>query len=144
MFATLSWRCSTPTVVNVSLPHIAARCRRRSTEATWVLTSYLRRERDHPADDRVARATFGRKRLLMMSVTGFTVSSFLCGIRAENLSSLIFRVLESCRAPSGGALQRCRRPYCSNRSSRTTAGRDGFGASALSSRRSSAPVIAAG
>ncbi len=47
-------------------------------------------------------ATFGRKRLLMMSVTGFTVSSFLCGI-APNLSSLIaFRILQGA---TGGALQ---------------------------------------
>src|SRR5207247_58126 len=47
-------------------------------------------------------SVFGRKRLLMASVVGFTVSSFLCGL-APNLGSLIvFRILQGA---TGGALQ---------------------------------------
>jgi DHA2 family multidrug resistance protein len=90
------------TVVNVSLPHIAGSLSATVDEATWVLTSYL-----------VANAVvlpiagwlasyFGRKRLLMTVVTGFTVSSALCGM-APNLPSLIFfRVLQG---TTGGGLQ---------------------------------------
>jgi len=70
-------------VVNVSLPHIAGSLSATTDEATWVLTSYL-----------VANAIilpmsgwlanyFGRKRLLLTVVTGFTVSSLLCGPRAQ-------------------------------------------------------------
>ena len=66
-------------VVNVSLPHIAGSLSSTTDEATWVLTSYL-----------VANAVilpitgwlanyFGRKRLLLTVVTGFTFSSALCG-----------------------------------------------------------------
>ncbi|MBZ5496701.1 MAG: DHA2 family efflux MFS transporter permease subunit [Acidobacteriia bacterium] len=90
------------TVVNVSLPHIAGSMSASVDEATWTLTSYL-----------VANAIIlpltgwlanylGRKRLLMMAVTGFTAASFMCGL-AWNLASLIlFRVIQGM---SGGALQ---------------------------------------
>src|SRR5438309_6130633 len=64
------------TVVNVSLPHIAGSLSATIEEATWVLTSYL-----------VANAVIlpltgwlsnfiGRKRLLLLSVIGFTFASF--------------------------------------------------------------------
>src|SRR5256714_2771867 len=90
------------TVVNVSLPHIAATMSATIDEATWVLTSYLVAHAISLPMTGWLAATFGRKRLLMMSVTGFTLSSFLAGI-APTLGSLIaFRILQG--AP-GGALQ---------------------------------------
>ena len=90
------------TVVNVSLPHIAATMSASIDEATWVLTSYLVANAIILPMTGWLAATFGRKRLLMMSVTGFTVSSFLCGI-APNLGSLIaFRIIQGA---TGGALQ---------------------------------------
>src|SRR5213080_2569967 len=72
MFATFMEVLDT-TVVNVSLPHIAGSLSASVDEAAWALTSYL-----------VANAivlplmgwlasVFGRKRLLMASVGGFTV-----------------------------------------------------------------------
>jgi DHA2 family multidrug resistance protein len=90
------------TVVNVSLPHIAATMSATIDEATWVLTSYLVANAIILPMTGWLAATFGRKRLLMMSVTGFTISSFLCGI-APNLPALIFfRILQGA---TGGALQ---------------------------------------
>jgi DHA2 family multidrug resistance protein len=90
------------TVVNVSLPHIAGSLSASVDEATWTLTSYL------VANAIVLPMTgwlanyFGRKRMLMVSVTGFTASSFLCGL-APSLSFLIFfRVLQGA---FGGGLQ---------------------------------------
>jgi DHA2 family multidrug resistance protein len=89
-------------VVNVSLPHIAGSLSSSVDEATWVLTSYL-----------VANAIIlpitgwlanymGRKRLLIAMVTGFTVSSLLCGL-APNLPALIiFRIFQGL---TGGGLQ---------------------------------------
>ena len=89
-------------VVNVSLPHIAGNLSSTVDEATWVLTSYI-----------VANAVilpitgwlanyFGRKRLLVTVVTGFTISSVLCGL-APNLPMLVFfRVLQG---TTGGGLQ---------------------------------------
>jgi MFS transporter, DHA2 family, multidrug resistance protein len=90
------------TVVNVSLPHIAGSLSATVDESTWALTSYL------VANAIVLPITgwlgnhFGRKRLLMTAVIGFTVSSFLCGL-APNLPALIiFRVLQGA---CGGGLQ---------------------------------------
>jgi MFS transporter, DHA2 family, multidrug resistance protein len=90
------------TVVNVSLPHIAGSLSASIDESTWALTSYL-----------VANAVilpltgwlanhFGRKRLLMLSVAGFTVSSFFCGLAPTLMLLIVFRVIQGA---TGGALQ---------------------------------------
>src|SRR5262252_5665691 len=90
------------TVVNVSLPHIAATMSVTIDEATWVLTSYLVANAIILPMTGWLAATFGRKRLLMLSVVGFTAASFLCGL-APTLSSLIaFRIIQGA---TGGALQ---------------------------------------
>jgi DHA2 family multidrug resistance protein len=90
------------TVVNVSLPHIAGSLSVTPDEATWALTSYL------VANAIVLPITgwlsnyFGRKRLLMSAVVGFTASSFMCGF-APNLAFLvIFRIVQGL---TGGVLQ---------------------------------------
>jgi DHA2 family multidrug resistance protein len=90
------------TVVNVSLPHIAGSLSVTPDEATWALTSYL------VANAIVLPITgwlanyFGRKRLLMSSVVGFTASSFMCGF-APNLAWLVlFRIVQGL---TGGVLQ---------------------------------------
>ncbi|MGH9413915.1 MAG: DHA2 family efflux MFS transporter permease subunit [Terriglobales bacterium] len=89
-------------VVNVSLPYIAGSLSATIDEATWVLTSYL------VANAIILPITgwlanqFGRKRLLIIAVSGFTISSILCGI-APNLPLLVlFRCLQGA---FGGSLQ---------------------------------------
>src|SRR5436189_4486009 len=101
MFATFMEVLDT-TVVNVSLPHIAGNLSATVDEATWVLTSYLVANAIVlPMTGWLAR-TFGRKRLLMASVTGFTLSSLLCGL-APNLPLLVFfRLIQGM---TGGAMQ---------------------------------------
>ena len=90
------------TVVNVSLPHIAGNLSASTDEATWVLTSYLVSNAIVlPLTGWLANY-FGRRRLLLLSVGGFTLFSFLCGI-APNLPSLIiFRIFQGA---TGGGLQ---------------------------------------
>src|SRR5437762_6691137 len=101
MFATFMEVLDT-TVVNVSLPHIAGSLSASIDEATWALTSYLVANAIILPMTGWLASVFGRKRLLMASVTGFTASSFLCGL-APNLSTLIvFRILQGA---TGGALQ---------------------------------------
>jgi MFS transporter, DHA2 family, multidrug resistance protein len=101
MFATFMEVLDT-TVVNVSLPHIAGNLSATIDESTWVLTSYLVANAIVlPMTGWLAR-NFGRKRLLMASVIGFTVSSFFCGL-APNLASLVtFRLIQGA---TGGAMQ---------------------------------------
>ncbi len=101
MFATFMEVLDT-TVVNVSLPHIAGNLSASIDESTWVLTSYLVANAIIlPLTGWLARH-FGRKRLLMTSVAGFTVASLLCGL-APNLPLLVmFRLLQGA---TGGAMQ---------------------------------------
>src|SRR5690242_1738720 len=90
------------TVVNVSLPHIAGSLSATVDEATWALTSYLVANAVVLPITGWLASFFGRKRLLIMAVSGFTVASFLCGL-APNLAMLIlFRILQGA---CGGALQ---------------------------------------
>lgn len=88
--------------VNVSLPYIGGSLAATASEATWVLTSYL-----------IANAVvlplagwlanyFGRKRLLMMAVTGFTAASVLCGLAPTLPLLIVFRVIQGA---AGGSLQ---------------------------------------
>jgi DHA2 family multidrug resistance protein len=79
MFATFMEVLDT-TVVNVSLPHIAGSLSVTIDEATWALTSYLVANAIILPMTGWLAATFGRKRLLMLSVVGFTAASFLCGL----------------------------------------------------------------
>jgi MFS transporter, DHA2 family, multidrug resistance protein len=90
------------TVVNVSLPHIAGNLSASNDEATWTLTSYL-----------VANAiilpmtgwlanNFGRKRLLLGSVVGFTVASFFCGLAPSLPFLIVCRIIQGA---CGGGLQ---------------------------------------
>jgi DHA2 family multidrug resistance protein len=101
MFATFMEVLDT-TVVNVSLPHIAGNLSATIDESTWVLTSYLVANAIVlPMTGWLAR-TFGRKHLLMASVTGFTIASLLCGL-APNLPLLVvFRLIQGA---TGGAMQ---------------------------------------
>ncbi len=89
-------------VVNVSLPHIAGSLSASIPDATWAITSYI-----------VANAVilpmtgwlsnfFGRKRLLMTVVTGFTVSSALCAFAPSLPFLVLCRVLQGI---TGGGLQ---------------------------------------
>lgn len=89
-------------VVNVSLPHIAGNLSASIPDATWAITSYI-----------VANAVilpmtgwlsnfFGRKRLLMTVITGFTVSSALCAFAPSLPFLVLCRVLQGL---TGGGLQ---------------------------------------
>lgn len=90
------------TVVNVSLPHIAGSLSASIDEATWALTSYLVANAIILPMTGWLAATFGRKNLLMLSVVGFTASSFLCGLAPTLPSLIVFRILQGA---TGGALQ---------------------------------------
>jgi MFS transporter, DHA2 family, multidrug resistance protein len=90
------------TVVNVSLPHIAGNLSASTDEATWTLTSYLVANAIILPMTGWLASTFGRKRLLLASVTGFTIASFLCGLAPSLGFLIIFRIIQGA---CGGGLQ---------------------------------------
>ena len=90
------------TVVNVSLPHIAGDLSVTINEATWALTSYLVANAIILPITGWLATYFGRKRLLMMSVIGFTTASFLCGFAPTLPFLIVCRILQGA---AGGCLQ---------------------------------------
>ena len=89
-------------VVNVSLPHIAGSLSATTDEATWVLTSYLVANAIILPMSGWLAIYFGRKRMLLTVVTGFTVSSLLCGLAPTLPMLILFRVMQGV---TGGGLQ---------------------------------------
>ncbi|HTC16342.1 MAG TPA: DHA2 family efflux MFS transporter permease subunit [Steroidobacteraceae bacterium] len=89
-------------IANVALPHIAGALSSSQNESTWVLTSYLVTNAIIMPISGWLANTFGRKRLFLTCIAGFTITSFLCGL-APNLPALI--VLRALQGATGGGLQ---------------------------------------
>jgi DHA2 family multidrug resistance protein len=90
------------TVVNVSLTHIAGSLSATTSEATWVLTSYLVANGVVIPISGWLANHFGRKNLLLFSTVGFTIASLLCGIAPTMGLLVLFRVIQGA---CGGSLQ---------------------------------------
>ncbi len=89
-------------IASVALPYIGGNLGATSSEATWVLTSYLVSNAVVlPASGWLARY-FGRKRLLITCIIIFSISSFLCGAATTLPMLILARVLQGA---GGGALQ---------------------------------------
>jgi DHA2 family multidrug resistance protein len=93
MFGTFMVMLDT-TVVNVSLPQIAGSLGATVDEATWALTSYLVANAVILPLTGWLATVFGRKRLLMIAVIGFTAASLLCGMAPTLAVLIVFRVLQ--------------------------------------------------
>lgn len=90
------------TVVNVALPHIAGSMSSTVEEGTWTLTSYLVANAIIlPMTGWLARQ-FGRKRLLLAAIIGFTTASFMCGLAPTLGSLILFRIIQG---TCGGVMQ---------------------------------------
>jgi MFS transporter, DHA2 family, multidrug resistance protein len=89
-------------IANVALPHIAGALSSSQNESTWVLTSYLVTNAIIMPISGWLANTFGRKRLFLTCIAGFTITSLLCGF-APNLPALI--VLRALQGATGGGLQ---------------------------------------
>ncbi len=77
------------TIANVALPHMQGSLSASSTQVTWVLTSYIVASAIMTLPVGYLSQRFGRRHLLIWSVSGFTLSSVLCG-QASTLTEMIF------------------------------------------------------
>jgi DHA2 family multidrug resistance protein len=89
-------------VANVALPHIAGDLSASQDESTWTLTSYLVTNAVVMPISGWLAERYGRKRLFLSCIGGFTVASLLCGL-APNLATLV--VLRAIQGAAGGGLQ---------------------------------------
>src|SRR6266852_8975914 len=89
-------------IANVALPHIAGNLGASNDESTWVLTSYLVSNAVVLPISGFLVGWLGRKRLFLMCIAAFTLSSFFCGVAPSLGMLLLFRVLQGA---FGGGLQ---------------------------------------
>ncbi|WP_324808269.1 DHA2 family efflux MFS transporter permease subunit [Sphingomonas sp. LY29] len=82
------------TIANVALPHMQASLGATQESINWVLTSYIVASAIALPISGWLADRVGRKRLLIWSVIGFTIASFLCAI-AQSLPEMVgFRILQ--------------------------------------------------
>ncbi len=82
------------TIANVALPYMQGSLQASRDQITWVLTSYIVAAAIMTAPVGWFAARFGRKKFVIISLLGFTVTSMLCGM-AQNLDQIVtFRLLQ--------------------------------------------------
>ena len=82
------------TIANVALPYMQGSMSASADEVTWVLTSYVIAAAIMTAPVGWMAMRFGRKKLFITCVGGFTVASMMCGA-AQTLEQLVlFRLLQ--------------------------------------------------
>jgi DHA2 family multidrug resistance protein len=82
------------TIANVALPYMQGSLSASLDQINWVLTSYIVAAAIMTAPVGWMADRFGRKKLFIICVTGFTVASFLCAL-AQNIEQMVlFRLLQ--------------------------------------------------
>ncbi len=93
MLATIMQALDT-TIANVALPHMQGTFAASQDQITWVLTSYIVAAAIMTPPTGWLSNRFGRKRLFLTAVFGFTAASVLCGIATSLTQIVLFRVLQ--------------------------------------------------
>src|SRR5215471_6714865 len=93
MLATIMQALDT-TIANVALPHMQGSLSATQDQISWVLTSYIVAAAiTMPATGFIA-AKIGRRRLLLISIGGFIITSMLCGVALSLSQIVIYRLLQ--------------------------------------------------
>jgi DHA2 family multidrug resistance protein len=93
MLATIMYAIDS-TIANVALPHMQGSLSAALDQITWVLTSFIVAQALMTPLIGWINEHIGRKRLMLISIIGFTTASAACGL-AQNLPEMVFfRVLQ--------------------------------------------------
>ncbi len=82
------------TIVNVAMPQMMGSLSANADQITWVLTSYIVSSAIVMLLTGFLVAKFGRKRLLLINIAGFLISSMLCGLALNLFQIVFFRTLQ--------------------------------------------------
>jgi MFS transporter, DHA2 family, multidrug resistance protein len=82
------------TIANVALPYMQGSVSASQDEIAWVLTSYIVAAAIMTPPTGYLTGRFGLKRLFLVSIAGFTVSSVLCGMAQSLVQIVLFRILQ--------------------------------------------------
>jgi MFS transporter, DHA2 family, multidrug resistance protein len=76
------------TIANVALPHIQGAVAATQDQMAWVLTSYIVAAAIMTPLAGWLAGRFGRRRIVLVSIAGFTVASMICGL-AQSLPQMV-------------------------------------------------------
>ncbi len=82
------------TIANVALPHMQGTMSATEDQIAWVLTSYIIAAAIATPATGFLSIRFGRKKLLAISIVGFTVASMLCGAAQSLEEIVLFRLIQ--------------------------------------------------
>ncbi len=82
------------TIANISIPYIQGSMTANLDEANWVLTSYIVAAAIMTPPTGYLASRFGRKRLFLVTIVGFTLASMLCGMAGSLTEIVVFRFLQ--------------------------------------------------
>ncbi len=82
------------TIANVALPDMQGSLSSTPDQINWVLTSYIVAAAIMTPVTGFLSTRFGRKRIFLMSVAGFTLASMLCGMAGSMKEMVVFRLLQ--------------------------------------------------
>jgi MFS transporter, DHA2 family, multidrug resistance protein len=82
------------TIANVALPYMQGSVSASQDQIAWVLTSYIVAAAIMTPPTGYLAGRFGLKCLFLVSVTGFTVASMLCGMSQSLVQIVLFRILQ--------------------------------------------------
>ena len=82
------------TIANVALPHMRGSMGATQDQISWVLTSYIVASAIFMPLTAFVSSRIGRKRLFIISVIGFTVTSMMCGAAQSLNQIVVFRLLQ--------------------------------------------------
>jgi DHA2 family multidrug resistance protein len=93
MLATIMQALDT-TIANVALPHMQGSLSATQDQISWVLTSYIVAAAIMTPLSGFLATRLGRKKLLLASIAGFTVTSILCGMAMSLPQIVLFRLMQ--------------------------------------------------
>ncbi|WP_082621742.1 MDR family MFS transporter [Bordetella sp. N] len=82
------------TIANVALPHMAGGLSASQDQITWVLTSYIVAAAIATPVTGWLNGRYGRKKVFLVSIAGFTVMSLACGAAGNMLEIVVARLLQ--------------------------------------------------
>ncbi len=82
------------TIANVALPYMQGTMSANQDEINWVLTSYIVAAAIMTPPTGWLSGRFGRKRVLLVSVSGFAIASAMCGMAGSLTEIVLCRLLQ--------------------------------------------------
>jgi DHA2 family multidrug resistance protein len=82
------------TIANVALPNMQGTLNATQDQVAWVLTSYIVGAAIMTPPTGWLAGRFGRKKMYLFSIVGFTIASFLCGVSTSLTEMVLFRIAQ--------------------------------------------------